>query len=253
MELTHLQKQAFYEQGFVKVESVVPQHMVNAALRAINHSVGQGMNVEEMPVFRDRSYCPELREDAAITDLLNRTPAWLLAESLIGTAKIRPVNNGQIALRFPTMQNQPVPPSPHLDGMFTPTNGVPEGTIKNFTMLVAVLLSDIPSPNSGNFTVWPRTHHLYEQYFRKHGPRSLLAGMPDILLPEPEQITGRAGDVVLCHYQLGHSVALNLSPYVRYAVFFRLCHIAKETHKWESMTDIWLEWEGIRDLAGVAS
>ena len=248
MELTSVQKQVFYEQGFVKVKSVVPPHMVNNALRAINHSIGQGMNVADMTQFRDRTFCPELIQDPVITDLLNQTPAWALAESLIGMGKIQPVSKSQIALRFPEQQDQSASPSPHLDGMYTPTNGVTEGTIKNFTMLVGVFLSDLPSTDSGNFTVWPRTHHLYEQYFREHGARSLLQGMPDVSLSEPEQILGQAGDVVLCHYQLAHGVAANLSPFIRYAVFFRLTHVSKEAYKWESMTNIWLEWDGMREL-----
>ncbi len=248
MELTQVQKQAFYEQGFVQVSNVVPRHTINAALRAINHSIGQGMNIADMPSFRDRSFCPELQPDPIITDLLTQTPAWALAESLIGIGKIQPVNYGQIALRFPQRQDFSDPPSPHLDGMHTATNGVPEGIIKNFTLLVGIFLSDVPSPNSGNFTVWPGTHHLYEQYFREHDPRSLLQGMPNISLPEPQQIVGEAGDVILCHYQLAHAVAPNFSPHIRYAVFFRLFHVAKEAHKWESMTDIWLEWEGMREL-----
>lgn len=248
MELTSEQKQTFYEQGFVKVNQLVPPLLVNAALRAINHSLGEGMNVADVPRFQARSYCPELQGDSVITDLLNKTPAWALAESLVGREKIQPVSHGQIALRFPRMENKAATPEPHLDGMYTPANGVPSGTIKNFTLLVGVLLSDLPTPDSGNFTVWPGTHHLYEQYFREQGPRSLLQGMPQVCLPQPKQILGQTGDVVLCHYQLGHGVATNLSPHIRYAVFFRLNHVAKEAHKWESMTDIWLEWEGMREI-----
>src|SRR5207248_11508361 len=65
-------------------------------------------------------------------------------------------------------------------GMHSPTNGVPEGVIRNFTMLVAVFLSEVAGPYSGNFTVWPGTHHEYERYFSQHSPQSLLEGMPPI-------------------------------------------------------------------------
>jgi hypothetical protein len=248
MELTHIQKLALFERGYVKVPGVVPRLMVDAALRAINHSVGEGMNVDEMVRFRAQSYCPELTKTPVITDLINRTPALELAESVIGVGKIRPVGGGQIALRFPGMQDPPPSARPHLDGMYTPTNGVPEGTIQNFTALMAVLLSDLPGPHSGNFTVWPGTHQLYERYFREHTPQSLLNGMPDVGLPEPDQLTGRAGDIVFCHYQIAHGVTPNVSPNVRYAIFFRLRHVDHDEQKWESMTDIWLEWEGMRDL-----
>ena len=174
MELTYAQKEAIFRNGFVKVPGVVPQVMVEAALRGINNSVGEGMNADEMVTFRSRSYCPELQGSPIITDLLNRTPAWELAESAIGVGKIIRPKGGQIALRFPSMQDPPPKPGGHLDGMHSPHNGVPQGVIRNFTMLVAVYLSHVPEPYSGNFTVWPGTHHVYEKYFQEHGPESLL-------------------------------------------------------------------------------
>src|SRR5918912_30557 len=133
-------------------------------------------------------------------------------------------------------------------GMHTPTNGVPEGTIATFTALVGVFLSDVPHDFMGNFTVWPGTHRLYEAYFRQHGPQTLLDGMPPLELPAPEQVTARAGDAVFCHYQLAHGIAGNSSPHIRYAVFFRLCHVDHEAVHWHCMTDIWREWAGMRDL-----
>ncbi|GHO87798.1 phytanoyl-CoA dioxygenase family protein [Dictyobacter formicarum] len=123
-----------------------------------------------------------------------------------------------------------------------------EGIIGNFTALFGVFLSDIPQSFMGNFTVWPGTHRLYEQYFRTHTPQSLLQGMPDTPLPEPQQVTARAGDAVLVHYQLAHSIAANTSPFIRYGIFFRLSHIDHDTLHWDCMTDIWREWAGMRDV-----
>ncbi|HXG23743.1 MAG TPA: phytanoyl-CoA dioxygenase family protein [Chthonomonadales bacterium] len=248
MQLSYFQKLAFYQKGYVQVPSVVPRIMVDAALRAINHSIGEGIPAEQLATIRSQSYAKELQQTPVITDLFNRTPAFPLAESLIGEGKICSVSGGQIALRFPSMQDPPGKPSPHLDGMHTPYNGVPKGTIQNFTMLIGVLLSDLPAPYCGNFTVWPGTHHLYEQYFREHTPQALLNGMPPIDLPEPVQILGKAGDVVLVHYELAHSAAPNVSPHIRYAIFFRLKHVEMDQHKWESMTDIWRDYEGMREV-----
>ena len=249
MDLTREQKQALYEQGFVKLPGIVPQELVNTARRAINASLGsQGIDPARLTTFRAQSYCPELQRDPAITNLLTTSPAWSLAESAIGRGKIKPVKGGQIALRFPTMES-PADPRPHLDGMYTPTNGVPEGTIANFTALVGVFLSDVIQEFAGNFTVWPATHRLYETYFREHGPQSLLDGMPPVELPAPQQVTARAGDAVLCHYQLAHGIAGNGSPNIRYAIFFRLHHVDHDELHWECMTDIWREWEGMQEIA----
>ena len=84
--------------------------------------------------------------------------------------------------------------------------------------------------------------------FQEHGPESLLEGMPPVELPEPHQIIGKPGDVILAHYQIAHTAAPNVSPHTRYAIFFRLRHIDHPDYRPEAMTDIWLEWEGMRDV-----
>ena len=245
MELTLEQRAAFREHGFVKLPGIVPQERVRAALRAINACIGDsGIDPEQLTKFRSQSYCPELQSDPVIVDLLTATPVWEVAESAIGVGKVQPVKGGQIALRFPSM-NPPREPHPHLDGMYTPTNGVPEGEIRNFTALVGIMLSDLPDENAGNLAVWPGTHRTFETYFRERGPESLLHGMPEVDMPPAQQITGKAGDAVLCHYQVAHGIAGNASPHIRYAIYFRLHHVDHAALHWECMTDIWKEWEGV--------
>jgi hypothetical protein len=251
LQLNTWQKREIYENGYVHLPGVAPRARVNEALRAINACLGQGIDPERMTTFRSQSFCPELQGTPAITDLLNKTPAWELAESAIEPGKLRPAGGGQVALRFPSLQDPPPVPRPHLDGMYSPHNGVPEGEIHNFTMLAAVFLSDVTADYGGNFTVWPGTHRLFEGYFRKHGPESLLKGMPKVKMPDPVQLKCRAGDVALCHYQLAHSAAANFSPHVRYAIFFRLSHVDHAEHKFEVMKDIWLEWTGVREAVEV--
>lgn len=245
MKLTRAQKQSIVDDGYVHVSGVIPQAMVNHALLSINHSIGEGMDKEDIVSMRSRSYCTELQRESVITDLLTRTPAWSLAESAIGEGKIKPTSAGQIALRFPSLVDPPSEPTPHLDGMHSRHNGVPKGEIRNFTMLVGIALSDVQQPYAGNFTVWPRTHSLYQDYFQQNGPKSLLNGMPDVELPKPNQLLAKAGDVMLVHYQVAHTAAINISPHVRYAIYFRLKHVDHDARKCETMTNIWLDWEGL--------
>lgn len=246
MELTRQQKEEFFKNGFVKIPRVIPERNLNVALRAINHSVGSGMNQRDIPDFRANSFCPELRNRGPITDLLIETPLWKLVESATEPGKIKLSGGGQIALRFPVME-VPGELHPHLDGMYRAGNNVPKGNIQSFTMLAGVYLSDVPNRFWGNFTVWPGTHRTFEKYFQEHGPETLLQGLPKVKMPEPLQLMGRAGDVFLCHYQLAHTVVVNVSPYIRYAVFFRLSHLYHEAHGQKVFTDIWLEWPGIRE------
>jgi len=245
VKLNAEQREALLRDGYATVAGVVPAAPLAAALRAINHSLGQGLPPADLPVFRSRSFCPELQRAPVILDLLRATPAWLLAESLLGEGRVEAVRSGQIALAFPQTE-PPEAPYPHLDGLHTPTNGVPAGEVLSFTLLVGVILSDVTGPGAGNLTVWPGSHRRYESYFRDNGPKSLLGGMPPIALPDPVEVTGSVGDVVLCHYQLAHAVGANTSPHVRYAVYFRLKSRGHDGRRWECLTDLWKEWPGLR-------
>ena len=245
-ELTARQKEAIFEKGYIKVPGLVSQKRINVALRAINYSIGKGLDPKDVERFRASSFCPELQGTPPIADLLYETGLLKLAESATERGKLKIAGSGQIALRFPVME-YPGDPHPHLDGMYRPNNTVRKGTIFSFTLLAGVFLSDVPNRFWGNFTVWPGTHRSFEKYFKQHGASSLLKGMPKIQMPEPEQILARAGDVILCHYQLAHTVVINVSPYIRYAVFFRLMHQEHEKNRTEVFTNIWLEWMGIRE------
>ena len=143
MQLTHAQKREFYKKGYVRVPGAVPAVMVDAAVKAINHSFGNGIDPAKMITFQSRTFCPELREAPEITDLYNRTPVKELAESMLGNGKVNPVQGGQIAVRFPLMDDPPPALRPHLDGRYSPHNGVPAGELRSFTMLVGIALSDV--------------------------------------------------------------------------------------------------------------
>jgi hypothetical protein len=249
MKLTNEQKQEIIGRGYTKIPGVVPQDKVDAALRAINGSFGEGIDPEQLVTYRSRSFCPELQGDPVITGLLNETPAWSLAESAIGKGRIKPATRGQLAIRFPVVGNPELRLGGHLDGRHSPTNGVPKDDIRNFTMLVGVALSDVTTEWSGNLALWPGTHVLYEAYFREHGCEILRKGgkegMPPIDEPEAEQQMAKAGDVFFVHYQIKHGSATNVGPYPRYAIYFRLNHVDHDRQRFEALTDIWMEWEGI--------
>jgi ectoine hydroxylase-related dioxygenase (phytanoyl-CoA dioxygenase family) len=51
-----------------------------------------------------------------------------------------------------------------------------------------------------------------------------------------------ACDVVLCHYQLAHAAAVNVSPNDRIAVYFRVWLKDIENRRWELLTNIWNGW-----------
>ena len=245
--LSQEQTEQFRNNGFLKLEQIVSADLWRTARRAINAGLGaDGIDPEKLNTYRSQSYVPGLQGSDAIRNLYSESALAPIMESLIGPGKVAPVGGGQIALRFPSQSDEKRAPVAHIDGMYTPTNGVPKGSIQNFTALVGVFLSDIPDEFCGNFAVWPGSHLAYADYFREKGPESLLDGMPPVALKPAQQVTARPGDAVIAHYLLGHGVAGNVSPDVRYAIFFRLHHIDHNALRWESMTDPWLEWAGMR-------
>ena len=254
MQLTQAQRSTIISDGYVRVPGAIPRAQVDAVVRAINHDIGKGMDPAMLPTYRVQSYCPSLLSTPLMTGLFNDSPAMALCESALGAGRVKPVTGSQIALRFPGSAAPPATPPklnpPHVDGIPNAegTNGVPKDTISNFTALACILLSDLPEPMSGNFMVWPGTHRSNAAHLRAHGSRALLLGMPKTDLPEPVQITGRAGDLIIAHYLLGHSVAPHLSPHIRYACFFRVETVDHEETREASLTDEWLEWHGLRDV-----
>ncbi len=250
MRLDDEQRRALLDDGYLVVPGLVPRARVDAALKAINHSLGEeGIAKDQLWTLRAQTFCPELAAAPEILDLYRATPAAALAEAAIGAGQVVTPTTGQIALRFPQKLAGPANPKlpyPHIDGMPGPLNGVEAGTLYHFTALAGVFLSDATGPFQGNFTVWPGSHRTLEAYFRAHGAGELVRGFPPIEMPAARQLEARAGDVLLAHYQLAHNAAPNVGPHVRYAVFFRLAHRAHDPTSTATLVDLWREWEGVR-------
>jgi Phytanoyl-CoA dioxygenase (PhyH) len=247
--LTPEQKEEMKRDGYTIVRGCVPSAMLDAAKRAIHANLAtEGLPPDKLTQFAAQTYCPSLTRESVITDLFNQTPIFTLCEEFVGEGNLLSAGSGQIALRFsrPTAEHPKF--SGHIDGRGTGTNGIPEGQFhRGFTMLAVILLSDLPDIYSGNFTVWPGTHVLFEKIFQEQGPEALAKAIDTMDVgAEPVQITGKAGDVVLMHHQTVHTAAPNASPNIRYAVIFRGVHKDAKENGVAAMTDIWREWPGLK-------
>ncbi|MFC4811765.1 phytanoyl-CoA dioxygenase family protein [Paenibacillus sp. GCM10023250] len=247
MRLTHMQREHLIERGYVKIPGAVPDIMVREAMKAINHSIGQGIPAGH----RGANYCRELENRPVITDLFNRTPIKSIVDSLIGEEAYYSIGAGQIALRFPDYaDNPPDDLGAHLDGVLR----VKEGIAQNFTALVGVMLSDQTEPDRGNFKVYPGTHRDYEAFFREHGPEALLTDegirqrhrSDRVPLPKGVQITGEPGDLIITHYQLVHAGGVNQSDRIRCSVYFRVDHKDRRNDWRAPLVDLWRHWPGVR-------
>lgn len=254
MTLSDDDKRTLEESGYVLVRGLVAPDRVGAAMAAINASLGRnGLPPDALPRMRAHTFCPELVGDAAILDLYRATPLAAFAEAALGAGRVIPPQDAQIALRFPTPGAERANPRPHIDGLPRALNGVAAGTIYHFTALAAVFLSDADAPFAGNFTVWPGSHRELAAYFASNDGAAALA-QPDAPFPPvplagpPRQLTVTAGDALLAHYLLVHGVSANLSPHIRYAVFFRLFDDAHDAGSTTALAELWRGWHGLRAL-----
>lgn len=244
----------FQSDGFLHLPGFVPQPLVEAALHAINHRIGAGIPEDQLATWQSQSFFPDLASQPVISDLFNTSGLHDAMTQLLGEGNAPMMKSGQLALRFPREPGAPArPPFPHIDGVHSKHNGVPPGTVGSFTALVGVYLTPLPREDAGNFTVWPGSHLKMQEHFREHGLEELLQGRtPKLDLAPPLQLRAQPGDAVIAHYQLLHSVASNVSPYPRYAVFFRVTHPQHHAHRMECLTDVWREWPGLQRRASLS-
>ncbi len=246
--LDQTQKQELQRDGFVHLKGAVAPELVNAALQTLNARLGEGVPKDELTKWQSQSFFPELQKSAAITDLYNASGVGETVALLLG-GHGRESGSGQLALRFPRpVGTEPRAPNPHIDGVHSPHNGVPKGTLGSFTALVGVFLTPVSQQFAGNFTVWPGSHLKMQDYFREHGIDELLneGRTPQLDYGDGVQLEVEAGDAVVAHYQLLHSVAMNIAPMPRFAVFFRVKHPRHQENRLECLTNLWLEWPGLQ-------
>lgn len=226
--------------GYALFLGITPEPLIASALQAIQQDLKENYDEARKDEYDYISFCPDLRGTPVITNLLRQSPIWNILDEAIGVDNIGH-DGGQIALR--RAHNAPIEKvwNYHIDGVPEPHNGLK--SFSNFTALVGVYLSDTPKNFSGNFAVWPGSHEILEKYFRDNGPESMNMGMPKVELGEPTQLSTNVGDAVLCHYQLGHSVATNTSDVDRIAVYFRIWLNDIEQRRWELLTNIWNGWK----------
>jgi hypothetical protein len=230
--------------GYARFPGLCPAPLVQAAREAIDQDLATNFDPKRQVEYEHISYCPALQRAPVLRALLTESGIVAKLDEVIGFDRlVLCYNVAQIALRRAGNAPRRSPPEPHIDGLPTALNGVPADVlVRNFTVLVGVFLSSVRGKFAGNFTVWPGSHHRLERHFREHGLETLRNGMPDIPLGPPLQLMAEPGDVLLCHYQLAHAVAVNLSPLDRYAIYFRLAFKDVDEKRWELMTDIWQGW-----------
>ncbi|TCP49978.1 phytanoyl-CoA dioxygenase PhyH [Tamaricihabitans halophyticus] len=240
--LDHGQIQEFVERGFVVIPQAVSADLVSRASVQIDDLIAEHPPGEA--VCGPHFYFPDSTAVPELLALMTQTGAWSLMESLTGEGSLEIPAQVQVALNIPPFSHRPG--GHHIDG-FPPE---PDGRPGTFTMLAGVLMSDQLADDAGNLWVWPGTHTTHAEYFREHGPDAFFraGGYPPIQLPEAEQIRGKAGDLVLAHYLLGHNIGGNTAAGTRRAAYFRMKCSGHDAHWREFLQDLWFDYPPVRTL-----
>ena len=244
-ELGEQDKTFFKENGYLVKQDTLSEAQVDAALDEIwKHIEADRADPESWfeagPVF------PKCGETQPMLDLLYASPIHAMAEQLVGTDLTRPNTFGP-KLNFPSGETEWSAPGGHLDGYYTPTNGVPEGTVGRFFVGVTLYLSH-QRPTGGGFTVWPGTHLQAAQYFRTNSMLKPKGGnVKDVFdVPEPVEITGPPGTVCFWHGSLVHAASKNCRNEIRMCLITRLNRHNHEDILFEFPENPWEYWPALQ-------
>lgn len=227
--------------GFAQLPGLIDEAHVAAARSAIDRDLQENYDASRQGEYDGTSYCPKLRGTRPIMNLLEATAASAILDEALGLDTVA-WDGGQIAIRKVHNVECAIAPEPHIDGFATDSNGLEKGKIYNHTALIGVFLTPVVREFAGNFTVWPGSHSRYEAYFRQRGSRAMKEPMPILDLGAPAQLMCGVGDVVICHYALGHAAAVNTSDEDRIAIYFRVWLRDIEANRWKYLTNMWSGW-----------
>ncbi len=237
----------FRRDGYVHFKELLSPTLIEAARKTILRDVQKHFDPARLVEYNNRSWCPDLRGAIQIKRLAQNKAVQAITDRALGRKRYG-CDSGQIAIRQAHNVDRTYEPVAHIDGIPTPDNGMQGTGIQNFTALLAVFLTEVKTDFAGNFTVWPGSHLVLEQYFRERGEATLEQGMPSVPLGAPLQLRCKPGDVVLCHYELAHAAAVNTSDDDRIAIFFRLWFNDisgpdRRRQRWNNLTHIWHGWQ----------
>lgn len=238
-------KHSFRENGYLLVNDALTERQVEAAADVLWDDMA--LDREDPASWINAG--PIRMSCASHTDIratLFDSPLFEMAEELVGQGRIANSSPGPHMV-YPTGKKNWEPPSGgHLDGYYTPTNGVPEGTVGKFFLGITCYVNHV-KPESGGFTLWPGTHKQTEEYFKSHSILSVQGGgSRDVFdLPASIEITGPPGTAVIWHGRLMHSGSQNCGEEIRMALISRLKPKNMNDILFETPDDMWQYWEGV--------
>jgi hypothetical protein len=244
--LTPADKTFFKENGYLVKHNTLTQEQIRNAQDALWEGI-QADRSDPATWINAQPRSPVPGNHPALRATLHESPIFAMAKEMVGKDLLAEGANPGPALVYPTGKEQwSLSQHGHLDGYYTPTNGVPEGTVGTFTIGATIYVEKVEH-RGGGFTVWPGSHAAAAAYFKTHSLLSLNGGDPSNAFDSGAavEITGAAGTVCFWHGQLVHTGSQNCSRTIRMALIARMARQDLNDSRFETPDDMWHDWEGM--------
>jgi hypothetical protein len=134
----------------------------------------------------------------------------------------------------------------HVDGVACPHLNVCE--LRTFTLLVGVLLSEVPEPSAGALHYVRGGHLRMAQWFATDWKLGTSDQVPSCLTMETTTpFLGAPGDVIFMHHLVPHAVGRNMAAVPRFMLYYRLSHERHSENVIGALRDPWLEFPALRE------
>eukprot|EP00475_Leptophrys_vorax_P027494 TRINITY_DN3919_c0_g2_i2.p1 TRINITY_DN3919_c0_g2~~TRINITY_DN3919_c0_g2_i2.p1 ORF type:complete len:956 (+),score=198.92 TRINITY_DN3919_c0_g2_i2:84-2951(+) len=249
-----------FQFGYVHIPGAVSKELCASARKLVNQalsvglisssddcSVGLTVSVSENRLSTGKLiYNASFDRAQAIYDLLNCSNLFHFDQSskqyiaavdggcCLGflNSKFHLLQEAQIALRMPLLDQLSSSNAEELPGDHWHIDGQWESNIPQFSLIIGVYLSPIVAQGQGALTVFPGSHQQVKEWISENEDakekfcgqlRTKVAPKLNVDKFPPVEVLVDIGDVVLMHPLLAHRAGPNVSPDIRYAVYFRLC------------------------------
>ena len=286
--LTHEEKVSFVKDGFLICRSAVSPDLIDNALRVINRGLSDEASfyipnnknkTAILRAYKDKEIINKLLvNDSVMTklrdimeDLAIMSHDEVQTETAMTDVGINNTDGPeylsevghQVALRYPADEETIANP-PDLQELYKRrwhVDGVDQGKLTSFSLLVGVALSDQEVSGCGNLFVLPGSHHVIAPILEDIGAYVGKGGnncanlwknrKPNLEHIDPVPVLLKKGDMVVLHLRTAHSIGINLSPHIRYQCYFRLNHERLTTNRNEEvLKDMYYGFnEDIRQIA----
>jgi len=244
--LTAEDKAFFKKNGYLVKHDLLTKKQLKDALDVVWDNIDCDRNDPQSWINAGPNH-PPIGAHPAIRATHYEKHLFEMAEELVGKGKLNNKINPGPHFRYPTGEaDWELPQHGHLDGYYTPTNGVPEGTVGRFQVGASFYLNNVVH-KGGGFTIWPGTHLQAAEYFKTHSLLSFKGGDANktFTMPEPVEIIGGPGTVCFWHGQMMHTGAKNSAEEIRMALITRFSRNDINDMLFEFPDDVWAYYDGI--------